>query len=140
MKEARHYEKELQEEIKKDRKLTVKSHTRKKSTSRRRKRKVSTTDPDSGWFHKREHKQVFAYSANTCCDKNNYILDFTVTAGNVHDSTSFWELYKRMKIIEGATYYVLDAGYKIPAIARQLIEDKKIPVMPYKRPMTKKGF
>ena len=45
-----------------------------------------------------------------------------------------------MKIIEGATYYVLDAGYKIPAIARQLIEDKKIPVMPYKRPMTKKGF
>ena len=34
---------------------------------------------------------------------------------------------------EGATYYVLDAGYKIPAIARQLIEDKKIPVMPYKR-------
>lgn len=33
-----------------------------------------------------------------------------------------------------------DSGYRIPAIARQLIEDKKVPVMPYKRPMTKKGF
>ena len=51
--------------------------------------KVSTTDPDSGWFHKGEHKQVFAYAANTCCDKNNYVLDFEVTAGNVHDSVSF---------------------------------------------------
>lgn len=141
LKEARHYEKELQEEIKKDREAHGKKpHKEKEVLPEEGKRKVSTTDPDSGWFHKGEHKQVFAYSANTCCDKNNYILDFTVTAGNVHDSTSFWELYKRMKIIEGATYYVLDAGYKIPAIARQLIEDKKIPVMPYKRPMTKKGF
>ena len=25
-------------------------------------------DPDSGWFHKGEHKQVFAYSVETACD------------------------------------------------------------------------
>lgn len=37
-------------------------------------------------------------------------------------------------------YYVMDAGYNIPVIARKLIKDGKIPVMPYKRPMTKKGF
>lgn len=34
----------------------------------------------------------------------------------------------------------MDAGYKIPAIARTLIEEGKVPVMPYKRPMTRKGI
>lgn len=140
-KEARHYETILQEEIARDRTAHGKKPLKEKETEPEEvHRKVSTTDPDSGWFHKGEHKQVFAYATNTCCDKNNYILDFEVTAGNVHDSTSFWKLYKRMKEQEAANYYVLDAGYKIPAIVRQLIEDEKTPVMPYKRPMTKKGF
>ena len=35
---------------------------------------------------------------------------------------------------------VIDAGYKIPAIAKLIIDDGKIPVMPYKRPMTKSNF
>lgn len=35
---------------------------------------------------------------------------------------------------------MVDAGYKIPAIAKIIIDDGKIPVMPYKRPMTKFGF
>lgn len=140
-KEARHYEKELQEEIARDRAEHGKRPLKEKEAEPEEvHRKVSTTDPDSGWFHKGEHKQVFAYAANTCCDKNNYILDFEVTAGNVHDSTSFWELYKRMKVLKDPRYYVLDTGYKMPAIARQLIKDEKTPVMPYKRPMTKKGF
>lgn len=70
LKEARHYEKELQEEIKKDREAHGKKpHKEKEVLPEEGKRKVSTTDPDSGWFHKGEHKQVFAYSANTCCDK-----------------------------------------------------------------------
>jgi len=34
----------------------------------------------------------------------------------------------------------MDAGYKIPAIARTLTEAGKVPVMPYKRSMTKKGY
>ena len=34
----------------------------------------------------------------------------------------------------------MDAGYKTPAIARSIIEDGKVPVMPYTRPMTKEGF
>lgn len=32
--------------------------------------KESTTDPESGWFRKGEHKNVFAYSVQTACDKN----------------------------------------------------------------------
>ena len=32
---------------------------------------VSTTDPESGLFHKGEHEKCFAYSAHTVCDANN---------------------------------------------------------------------
>ena len=32
----------------------------------------SVTDPESGVFHKGEHKKCFAYTAQTDCDKNGY--------------------------------------------------------------------
>lgn len=141
VKAARRYEEELQEEIERDRaahgKKPLKAREKEAETVHQ---KVSRTDPESGYFHKGEHKRVFAYAANTCCDKHGFVLDFEVTAGNVHDSVSFWELYKRMKEKEGVKYYVMDAGYKIPAIAKEILEDGKVPVMPYKRPKTKKGF
>ena len=56
----------------------------------------SITDPDSGVFHKGEHKKCFAYTAQTACDKNGYVMDVTVNPGNTHDSTAFDELYERM--------------------------------------------
>ncbi|WP_054744067.1 transposase [Cellulosilyticum ruminicola] len=34
----------------------------------------------------------------------------------------------------------MDSYYKIPALARLIIESEKTPIMPYKRPMTKEGF
>jgi len=58
--------------------------------------KESTVDPDCGLFHKGEHKKVFAYSANTACDKNNFILGFNLASGNTHDSTMFPSLYKKL--------------------------------------------
>ena len=39
----------------------------------------STTDPECGVFHKGEHKKCFAYTAQTACDKNGYVLDVTAT-------------------------------------------------------------
>lgn len=140
-KAARVYEEELQKEISADREAHGKKPLKAKEKEKEQvHQKVSTTDPESGYFHKGEHKQVFAYTTNTCCDKHGFVLDFEVTPGNVHDSVSFWELYKRLKECKNAKYYVMDAGYKIPAIMRQLIEDGKTPVMPYKRPITKSGF
>ena len=35
---------------------------------------------------------------------------------------------------------VADAGYKVPAIAKLLIDDGITPLFPYKRPMTKADF
>ncbi len=39
----------------------------------------STTDPESGMFHKGEHKKSFAYEAHTVCDKHNFVLEVEVT-------------------------------------------------------------
>lgn len=139
---ARYYEEALQEEISADRERHGKKPLKESEKPPEEKhRKVSTTDPECGLFHKGEHKKVFAYATNTCCDKNNYVLGFEVTPGNVHDSVSFWELYNKMKEERpNAHGIVVDSGYKIPAIARQILEDQKLPIMPYKRPMTKDGF
>ena len=101
--------------------------------------RCSTTDPDSGWFRKGEHKHVFAYGIETACDKNGWILDFTVNAGNEHDSRTLKGLYDRLENI-GMEYCIADAGYKTPAIAKLLLDDGIKPVLPYKRPMTKDNF
>ena len=101
--------------------------------------KCSTTDPESGWFRKGEHKHVFAYGIETACDKNGWILSYTVNPGNEHDSRTFKGLYDKLENI-GIERCVVDAGYKTPAIAKMLLDDGVKPVFPYKRPMTKAGF
>ena len=101
--------------------------------------KCSTTDPESGWFRKGEHKNVFAYAVETACDKNGWILDYTVSPGNLHDSRTFKGLYDRIKNI-GIKTLIADAGYRTPAIAKLLIDAGIQPLFPYKRPMTKEGF
>ena len=59
----------------------------------------------------------------------------------MHDSVAFDELYDRMteKHPEIETV-VMDAGYKTPWICKKVFDDKRIPVLPYKRPMGKTGF
>ena len=49
----------------------------------------STIDPESGRFHKGEKEKCFAYSHQTFCDKNSFVLAVTTVPGNVHDSVSF---------------------------------------------------
>lgn len=101
--------------------------------------KCSTTDPESGWFRKGEHKHVFAYGIETACDKNGWILGFDVNPGNEHDSRTFKGLYDKLQNT-GMEKCVVDAGYKTPAIAKLLLDDGVKPVFPYKAPMTKEGF
>lgn len=101
--------------------------------------KRSTIDPDCGWFHKGEHKEVFAYSIETACDKHGWILGYTVNRGNLHDSRTFKGLYDKLDK-EQTKKLIADAGYKTPAIAKLLIDDNIDPIFPYKRPMTKEGF
>lgn len=101
--------------------------------------KCSTSDPESGWFRKGEHKNVFAYAVQTACDKHGWILGYTVNPGNLHDSRTFKGLYDKIKNI-GIETLIADCGYRTPAIAKLLMDDGVTPLFPYKRPMTKNGF
>ena len=103
--------------------------------------KESTTDPESGMFHKGEKEKCFAYTVTVACDRNNFVLGLKAAPGNQHDSQVFSDVFQKVvgkhPEIEAV---VVDAGYKTPAICREIIKAGKDPIMPYKRPMTKKGF
>lgn len=103
--------------------------------------KESTTDPESGLFQKGEKERCYAYSASVACDRNNFILGVKAAPGNVHDSQVFTDIFEAVrKRFTNIKAVVVDAGYKTPGICREIIQDGKMPVMPYKRPMTKDGF
>ncbi len=138
--EAQHYHKELMEEINKDRE----AHGKKSfddddngtgsGTRQTKEVEKSTTDPECGMFHKGEHEKCFAYTAHTACDEHNFILGVEISPANVHDSVMFKDIYDKVKNefpeIEAVA---VDSGYKIPYICKQILEDARIPVMPYKR-------
>lgn len=104
--------------------------------------KSSTTDPDAGDYHKGEHEKCFAYSHSVFCDKNGFVMAVHTEPGNVHDSVSFFDVYAKLteRFGDKVKNVCLDAGYKTPAIAREIISSGKVPYLPYKRPMTKKEF
>jgi transposase len=140
-KAARQYEKALREEINGDRE----AHGKKPfdadpPAGGTRVITGSKTDPESGLFHKGEHKMCFAYGAHTVCEDNNYVLGVEVRPGNQHDSVVFDDIYRKVKErfpqIEVVT---ADAGYKTPWICKQVFDDGKLPSLPYRAPMTKKG-
>jgi transposase/transcription elongation factor Elf1 len=150
-KQAKRYQKQLEEEIERDRAEHGKKPLKKdgadddsNSTPPAPETKTisqSQVDPESGLFHKGEHKTCFAYVANTACDQHNFVVDFVVGAGNLHDSVMFDELYQKLlaKVPE-VNVIAVDSAYKTPWIMKQIIDGERIPAVPYKRPMTKKGF
>lgn len=143
--EAKNYQQQLDEEVAKDRELhgkkPLKDDDNDDQPPQTRTVSQSTTDPECGLFHKGEHEKQFAYVANTVCDKHNFILDFVLGAGNIHDSVMFKGLYEKvLKKFPEMQAVAVDAGYKTPAIMKQIIDSERIPCVPYKRPMTKDGF
>jgi transposase len=142
--EAKHYRKELAEEINADRAAHGKKPLKERDADdgqSERNVKKSTTDPDCGLFHKGEHKKEFAYTTHVACDRHNFVLGCDVSAGNVHDSVMFDGLYRN--VLEGfpeVEMVGVDSGYKTPWIMKQVFDSGRLPATPYKRPMTKEGF
>ena len=138
---AKIYEKQLRDEINEDRI----NHDKKPFDDDNKPQKmkeitVSKTDPESGVFHKGEHKQCFAYEAHTACDKNGFVLGTEVTPGNIHDSKAFDAVYD--KVVERfpqVETIVADSAYKTPWICKKIIDDGRVPSMPYVRPKTACG-
>ena len=135
--ETKSYQKILEKEINEDRNANGKKEFKDKDNDDNHKITQSTTDPEAGEFHKGEHEKQFAYSAHTVCDTKAFVLDFKVPAANKHDSTVFSELYQKIINRYNFEYIGLDAGYKTPAIAKEILETGKLPLMPYTRPKGK---
>ncbi|MDD4699841.1 MAG: IS1182 family transposase [Oscillospiraceae bacterium] len=140
-KTAKRYTHELLEEVNKDRK----AHDKKpfdddQKPPAEKEVSVSTTDPESGLFHKGEHKKCFAYEAHTACDKHNFVLAVEVTPGNVHDSVAFDAVYDQLieQFPEHKTV-VADAAYKTPWICKRVFEDGRVLSTAYKRPKVRKN-
>ena len=142
-KEAKRYARELFEEVNKDREEHGKkpfSDDSDKKPPEEKETVVSTTDPESGVFHKGEHKKCFAYEAHTACDKHNFILGVHITPGNVHDSVAFDPLYDEL-----CEYYpehqtvVADSAYKTPWICKRIFESGRTLATCYTRPKTKEN-
>lgn len=129
---AKIYEKQLMQEINEDREEHGKKPFNGPRAPEKKEISESKTDPESGVFHKGEHKKRFAYTVQTGYDKNGYVMDVTVNPGNLHDSVAFDGLYDRLTDRNPEIKAVVDdAGYKTPWINKRILDDGRIPVLPY---------
>ena len=78
---AKRYQEQLHEEIEADRAARGKKPLKKddgddgfSAPGKQKMVTESTTDPESGVFHKGEHKKCFAHEAHTVCDRRGYII------------------------------------------------------------------
>lgn len=141
-KAARVYEQQLREEIGAERKERGKKPFDDDDDEPPEEQEIteSTSDPESGVFRKGEHKTVFAYSAQTACDKHNFVVGVEVNAGNVHDSVGFDKIYEEVtERIPEIKKVVMDSGYKTPWICKKVQEDGREAIMPYMRPKGRKS-
>ncbi len=98
-----------------------------KETARKEKTLTrSVSDPDCGMFVKGEHERQLGYNVQTACDLNGFILEGVAHPSNKHDSSTFSEVYQN--VIEnygvgeeGVCSIGVDAGYKTPAIAKEIL-------------------
>ena len=116
LRESREYERDLRDEINRDRE----AHGKKPfddddddSPPETKTLTQSATDPDCGMFVKGEHERQFAYMVSTGCDKNGFVLGYDVCAGNVHDSMSFGKLYDKLKEFAPSVRELVKLQYQV---------------------------
>ena len=104
--------------------------------------KVSTTDKESGYYHRDNKEKGFMYlDHRTVDDKCNIIVDCYVTKGNVHDSGPFisrCEYIKRTFKFD-IKKYAVDSGYLTLDIKKYFIENNIFGVFGYRRYGTQKS-
>lgn len=117
-------------------------NTSKKKKARQKKEKhvkQSTSDPESGWFRKGEHKNVFAYSVETACDINGVVLGYSIHPGNENDGKTFPAVYEKIKHLD-IKVMVGDTAYKTPAIDKKMKDNGIDLLSAYSRTKAKDGF
>ncbi len=104
-------------------------------------KKVSTTDPDSGFMHRdRKPKGFYHLVHGTVDSKHNILLSAHVTPGNVHDATVYTdnlaEMFTELKL--SPKYVGADAGYFNLNVFEELANKNLTPVIGPKRYAGKK--
>ncbi len=84
-------------------------------------RKVSTTDPDSGYmFRDRKPKGFFYLNHMTVDGENNIITSVHPTSAAINDAVPFLDIVKEQKEKIGYRFVGADAGYYTAPIAKGL--------------------
>ena len=98
--------------------------------------KVSTTDKESGYYHRDNKEKGFMYlDHRTVDDKCNIIVDCYITKGNVHDSNPFIDRCEYIKNTFNFNIknYAVDSGYLTLDIKKYFIDNNIFGVFGYRR-------
>ena len=126
----------LEEEINEERKRQGKKEFTYEDKKEIKHVKVSTTDKESGYYHRDNKEKGFMYlDHRTTDDKCNIIVDCYVTKGNVHDSGPFIERCEYIKKTFGFDIkrYGVDSGYLTLDIKKYFIDNNIFGVFGYRR-------
>jgi len=110
-------------------------------------KKVSKTDPDSGYMNRDRKPEGFYFLDHRTVDSSyNIILDTFITAGNVHDATPYLdridhitEVVKGLKNAVDIKYTCADAGYFNNKVFKGLKERHLSPIIGAIRHQKKPG-
>ncbi|MBQ8891255.1 MAG: IS1182 family transposase [Bacilli bacterium] len=132
----------LEEEINEERRKQGKKEFEYKEEYEEKHTKESTTDKESGYYHRDNKEKGFMYLDHRTVDhKANIIVDAHVTKGNVHDSLPYTD---RLDYIE-TTYnfkiekVAIDSGYDTLDIKKYLHDKNIFGVIGYRRYGTKES-
>ena len=98
--------------------------------------KISTTDKESGYYHRDHKEKGFMYlDHRTVDDKCNIIVDCYITKGNVHDSEPFIDRTNYLKDTFNFNIkkIAIDAGYLTWEIKKYFIDNNIFGVFGYRR-------
>ena len=126
----------LEEEINEERRQQGKKEFKYEDKKETKHIKVSTTDSESGYYHRDNKEKGFMYlDHRTTDDKCNIIVDCYVTKGNVHDSGPFIERCEYIKKTFGFDIkrYGVDSGYLTLDIKKYFIDNNIFGVFGYRR-------
>ena len=126
----------LEEEINEEREKYGKKPFKYEDKIEEKNIKVSTTDKESGYYHRDNKEKGFMYlDHRTTDDKCNIIVDAYITKGNVHDSQPFIKRTEYIKKTYGFEIkkYAVDSGYLTLDIKKYFIDNNIFGVFGYRR-------
>ena len=126
---------ELEEEINEERERIGKKQFEYKNEIEEKHIKVSTSDPESGYYHRDNKEKGFMYLEHrTVNGKCNIITDSYVTKGNIHDSVVCVDRleYQKKNLGLNINKVGLDSGYDTLDIKKYFKEEEIFGVIQYR--------